>query len=625
MSLHRGAFKTLRTRLLALIAILGSALFFYSVSNMLNDWRTLDRLHDVGHYKEVAVAASNLIHELQKERGLSAGFIGSKGGRFAPELREQRALTDKAAAGIQSVLKEVPPEILTPAIRKASTEAEQSLATAASKRQAIDALSLPGPDSFAFYTTTIEHLTELVAQAANRADEASVARVLNTHLMFINAKEQAGRERATLNAAFSANVAMDQSLYRRFVTIVGAQAVYIRNFESLADPEIVKAWQDVMESAAAKDTEAMRKAAFDKAASGQFGIEAPRWFATITSKIDGMKRVEDQIVASLDRLVGDLESRASLDLWLAGSLTAVGIAMMVIFLMVVLSFVRRMRLAVEAAGRMASGDLQQEIDNRDADEVGTLMQAFATLSESLNRIIADVRIAAEGLNSSASQVATTAQSLSQSSSEQASVAEKTNRLAEAVSGSLNEIAFKSTVTDQRAQEANGTANDGATAVRATLAAMQGIADKIRIVDDIAYQTNLLALNAAIEAARAGDHGKGFAVVASEVRKLAERSQKAAREISKLVAENTDLADRAGKLLEEMLPGIRETSDLVREINGASEQQSGNVTQVTQAMSELNRSTQMNAAASEELAATAQDLTQHAHQLDELMTHFKTRT
>ena len=621
---QNSAFHSLRFRLLALITLLGAGLFFYSVSNFVGDWRKLERLQNVGHFKAIAVAASNLAHELQKERGLSAGFIGSKGAKFGNELKEQRALSDKLRSNFENVLKSSPASLFSARMQDTMGAGGKQLGAMAEKRQGIDALTLPGPESFGFYTATIERLLELVGHATVLTDEAEIAKVLNAYQMFLNAKEYAGRERATLNAAFSANTPMDAALYRRFVTIVGAQGIYQTAFEHQAEADLVKAWRAVLDTPAAKDTEAMRKLAFDKSATGDFGVEPPKWFATITDKINRMKGVEDSIVKALDGRVAQLEHDARNALWLAGVLTGLGAIMIVAFLLVIASLVRRVQVAVVAAHHMAEGDLSQDLDARSKDEIGALMRSFDDLSKRLNEIIAEVRNSADGLNDSASQVSSTAQMLSQSSSEQASVADSTNMLAETVSGSLNEIAFKATITDGRAQEASGTAAEGATAVRATLNAMQGIAEKITIVDEIAYQTNLLALNAAIEAARAGENGKGFAVVASEVRKLAERSQKAAGEITRMVAENTALADRAGKLLEEMLPGIRETSDLVKEINDASQEQTNNVTQVTKAMSELNKSTQQNAAASEELAATSQELSQHAQQLNELMTFFKTR-
>jgi len=285
------------------------------------------------------------------------------------------------------------------------------------------------------------------------------------------------------------------------------------------------------------------------------------------------------------------------------------------------SITRPLRAAVEIADRLAAGDLTQRIEAEGRDETAALLRAMDGMNQRLSQIISDVRSASDGLASASEEISATAQSISQASTEQAASVEETSASVEQMSASIAQNTENAKVTDGMAAKANREASEGGQAVKDTLIAMKTIATKISIIDDIAYQTNLLALNAAIEAARAGEHGKGFAVVASEVRKLAERSQVAAQEISNVAQGSVALAERAGALLDEMVPSISKTSDLVQEITAASEEQTSGVEQINGAMLQLSQVTQQNASASEELAATAEEMSSQAEQLQQLMEFF----
>jgi len=268
------------------------------------------------------------------------------------------------------------------------------------------------------------------------------------------------------------------------------------------------------------------------------------------------------------------------------------------------------------------GDLTRKLDESSKDEIGDVGRNFNRFVTKIAEIVAQVRTCASAMASAARQVASSSSALSQGTSEQAASMEETTSSLEQMSASITQNAENSRQTEQMALKGAKDAEESARTVQETATAMKDIAEKVEIIDEIAYQTNLLALNAAIEAARAGEHGRGFAVVATEVRKLAERSQVAAKEISSRAVSSVRVAERSGKLLEELVPAIRKTADLVQEVAAASNEQSSGVAQINKAMSQVDQVTQRNASGSEELASTAEEMSSQAEALQQLMSFFR---
>ena len=285
------------------------------------------------------------------------------------------------------------------------------------------------------------------------------------------------------------------------------------------------------------------------------------------------------------------------------------------------SVIRTTEAMADAAARVAAGDLTVEVRPRSGRD--TLGNALAKMVGRLSQVIGEVKAGAAALSSASEQVSATSHALSQGTSEQAASVEETTSSLEEMSASIARNAENSRETEQTAIRGARDGDESGKAVLETVQAMNTIAEKISIIEEIAYQTNLLALNAAIEAARAGEHGKGFAVVAVEVRKLAERSQTAAKEIGGLASTSVKVAERSGKLLGALVPAIRRTADLVQEVAAASGEQASGISQINRALTSVDQVTQRAATAAEELASTAEEMAGQATGLHKVVGYFRT--
>jgi methyl-accepting chemotaxis protein len=283
------------------------------------------------------------------------------------------------------------------------------------------------------------------------------------------------------------------------------------------------------------------------------------------------------------------------------------------------NMVSSLRDSARVAERMAEGELTMKVKVQGERDV--LGNALEKMVQKLKGVVNEVQTAAHNVASGAQEMSSGSEELSQGATEQASAAEEASSSMEQMGANITQNADNAQQTEKIAVKAAQDAQDSGDAVVKTVEAMKDIATRINIIEEIARQTDLLALNAAIEAARAGEHGKGFAVVASEVRKLAERSQTAAGEISTLSAGSVEIAEQAGSLLTKLVPDIQKTSELVQEISAASAEQNAGARQINEALVQLDQVIQQNAQASEELAASSEELTGQAEMLQETISFF----
>jgi methyl-accepting chemotaxis protein len=277
---------------------------------------------------------------------------------------------------------------------------------------------------------------------------------------------------------------------------------------------------------------------------------------------------------------------------------------------------------VDVVETISSGDLTKSINADRGDEIGRLLAAMAKMVGKLNEMIGEVRMGAGSVSTAAAQVASSASVVSQGTSEQAAAVEQVTSSMEQMSASVTQNADNSRKMEQMARKGAQDAGQSGQAVQEAVSAMKSIAEKIVVIEEIAYQTNMLALNAAIEAARAGEHGRGFAVVAGEVRNLAERCRAAAQEIGGLATANVQIAERSGGLLTELVPSIQKTADLVQEVAATSREQAAGVSQINGAISQVGLVTQRNAAGAEQLSSTAEELASQAEALQDMISFFR---
>ncbi len=629
-----------RNKILLVLAVPLLGLVWFSWQGVVEKYQLSREMKALALMSGLGVRSSNLVHEIQKERGLTAGFLGSKGAQFTSELAVQRNSSDERLTALreyrQGIKAERWSEEFASRLRKAMDFGDRL----AAQRQAVDRLKIETKEAIDFYTEMNAALLDVVNEITKLASDPELMRLGLAYASFLQGKERTGIERAVLNNTFAAG-RFGPGIFNYFSAVVASQETYFSLFQSFAPSAEVAFYRQKMNDPAVAEVKRMRDIAFSKGSSqeGSFDIQARHWFETITRKIDLLKDVEGRISEDITATAAGLERGASLSFWIYLIITGLALAAA---LLVSSVLIRSMtgQLGGESwevmavATAVSRGDLSMEMDDsRPAKSIyGVIREMVANLAVTVSQ----VKETAETVSSAAGEISQGNQDLSERTQQQASAIEETASALEQMTSSVKQNAANSAQANDLAKKTANMAKEGGAVVDRTMQAMQAatqsskkIADIINVVNEIAFQTNLLALNAAVEAARAGEVGRGFAVVAGEVRNLAGRSAIAAKEIQALINESVaavqqgnTLVAESGRLLGEIIVNVQNVTDTVGEITAASQEQATGIDEINKAVSLMDEAVQQNAALVEEAASAAESMADAAQDLHAQMDQFK---
>ena len=582
---------TIKSMLRLLVAIPVAVFLGILILNAISSYQVMDRTASLKELATIAGLATEIAHEAQKERGMTAGFLGSRGAKFGDQLSGQRQATDQRIAALKDFLltskTDKTDQDMGAKLQGALTGIEQI----GSIRQRADGFAIPVQEAIAFYSGAIGEFLAVIPMIARTTPDQNILKSLVAYYNFVEAKEKMGIERALLNNTFAAD-RFPMGGFLDFAALLSAQRGYLDTFLAFADDGASGFYQDKMRDPAVAQVAEMEKIANEKRFEGGFGIDPEHWFKTMTAKINLMKEVETKLSTDLIALADRLMAQAKREL-----------------LIVMIPLIASIILLVVVASYLSA----------------YIIRSLSEVSDGLNN-------GATQVSAAAGEVSSASQSLADGATQQAAAIEESSASLEEISSMTKQNAdnvSQAAALVGEAREGIDWANESMTQLTTSMQEISRASEEtskiIKTIDEIAFQTNLLALNAAVEAARAGEAGAGFAVVADEVRNLAMRASEAARNTAALIEGTVkkvhggaELVNSTDASFRQVAEGVVKIAALMGEIAAASREQATGIEQINTGVTEMDSVTQQNAATAEEAASASEELNAQAEQMKEMV-------